>query len=120
VRVNAEFDCTCAYQMTRSKDSPLIPLHTRRDSARLSAVNGKSTNTTMKSYSKNYGPFRVMGKQIRFALKYGMATLKCETQIGTTPMGRPYKLSPQWWIQTDGSPCASGPWTMDAIRKFHL
>jgi hypothetical protein len=73
----------------------------------------------MTSSAKNCGPFRVLSKSIRATLKRGQATLKCEVQKGKTPMGRSYQLAPQWWIKMDSSPCASGPWTADAIRKYH-
>lgn len=80
-------------------------------------VNNKQN--AMKTNRKNYGPFNVITKTIRATLKFGAATLKCEVQQGQTPMGRNYRMTPQWWIKLDSSPCASGPWTADAIRKYH-
>jgi hypothetical protein len=73
----------------------------------------------MKTETRNYGVFKVNCKTIRAALKFGMATLRCEVQRGTTPLGRSYRTAKSWWIKLDSSPCASGPWTADAIRKFH-
>ncbi len=73
----------------------------------------------MKSATKNYGPFKVKTKEIRVKLKFGPATLTCETQEGVTPMGRNYKTKRSWWIKLDSSPCASGPISAESIRKYY-
>ena len=75
-------------------------------------------NKDIKTTRKNHGPFVSVTKTIKATLKHGAATLSCDTQKGTTPMGRTYKTSPRWWVKYDGSPCAMGPWTAKAIREY--
>ena len=72
-----------------------------------------------KTTRKNYGPFVSVSKTIRAVLKFGPATLRCESQKGVLPLGGKYRTRPQWWIKLDGSPCAMGPWTAAAIRKYY-
>jgi hypothetical protein len=67
---------------------------------------------------KNYGPFVSVTKSIKATLKHGSATLTCDIQRGTTPFGRSYRTTPQWFIKYDQSPCAMGPWSASAIRKY--
>ena len=70
--------------------------------------------TTTRTTRKNYGPFRTIRRERRAQtrLRGGKlwATIACEQQIGTTPLGRPYVTRRQWWIKLDESPCAMGPW----------
>jgi len=73
----------------------------------------------MTTNRKNYGPFNTITRSIRASLKFGPATLKCEVQRGTTPMGRDYRMAPQWWIKFDKDPYASGPWSADLIRECY-
>lgn len=73
----------------------------------------------MKTARFNRGSFAVVYREIRVRLKHGEATLRCSVQKGTLPSGKPYRMRPRWWIQLDGSPCASGPWTPEAIRRLH-
>lgn len=68
---------------------------------------------------KDHGPFQCVDKTITATLKGKLATLRCNIQKGVTPMGRNYKMRPQWWVKFQGSPCAMGPWSADSIRK-HL
>ena len=75
-------------------------------------------NQNMKTSRKNYGPFTVVSRTIRATLRRGEATLRCDVQKGTTPMGRKYRTQTSWWIQFDHSPCAMGPWDADGIRKY--
>jgi len=72
----------------------------------------------MTTIRKNHGPFIKVARSIRTNLKHGDATLTCHIQRGTTPMGRPYSLSPKWFIRYDGSPCGMGPYSADHVRKF--
>jgi hypothetical protein len=73
----------------------------------------------MKTTRKNHGPFVSVKRTITgIALKQGKATLSCDIQKGTLPLGSTYCTRPQWYIKFEGSPCAMGPWTAEAIRKY--
>ena len=72
---------------------------------------------SMKTTRKNHGPFVSVKKTINVILKQGKATLSCDIQKGTLPLGSTYRTRPQWWIKFEGSPCAMGPWSAKAIRQ---
>ena len=69
---------------------------------------------------KNYGPFYVRARSIKVHLKHGFATLRCEVQVGKTPLGRGYKFRPQWYVKYDGNPCFMGPWNRHSIRQYFV
>ena len=71
----------------------------------------------MKTTRKNHGPFVSVKRTISATLKQGKATLSCDIQKGTLPLGSAYRTRPQWYTQFEGSSCAMGPWSAEAIRK---
>ena len=74
----------------------------------------------MKTTRKNYGPFVSVTRAITATLKHGKATLTCDIQKGTLPLGSAYRTRPRWFIKYEGSPCAMGPWTAKAIRQYFV